>query len=659
MSNRRPLNAIRHEVDQFKVLSEGGNWQWAVVRRARDLIGVSALEVAVGSNSSGPDQQGLSSMMTDLQQQVAELSQRLVVCNEELRFAEERFVLADYLKTVPLSRTPLISVVLATKAERPGALRQAIASVFSQSYDRFEIVLVTTEPVDLGIHTGDQRIVLVIEPRPGISLARNVGLAAASGEFIVYADDDNTMAPHWLRSVVWALTTRGDIDVVYGARVHESVSGPMQWPPAFWHFERSWNPEVLQRFSAIDTQVLGHRAGLEEARWDESIPACVDWELATRITSSGRVLPLPVHACTYTTAAPSRITDEFNTPALRATIAGLAKKRRRLRLLSVVHAYPRHSESYVESELIALRSRFDISIATEWGPSAAQPDAVTAFPVFASVAEAIDRFQPEVALIHFADVAQRFQHVFQSAGIPYAVRSHSYDFEIAKAVAATVDPLRLALWVYPEYLESIPGALALPSLLHEAQEIPPSPGVRSGVVLASSALIKRRWPEILQLFASLVGIPRTMFLGESHGSQALPGELRVQAARIDPLINVQLDAKPLEIMRALTVTNTLIYDRPETHPVGNPRSVIEAWACGAIPVLPDHPECRRFAGDHARYFTSYTGASELIRELEECSASLGKERDANREYAIERFAHPDVHQRFANEFAELAASFLG
>ena len=39
---------------------------------------------------------------------------------------------------------------------------------------------------------------LITEPRPGLSLARNVGATAARGEFLIYLDDDAIPAPGWM-----------------------------------------------------------------------------------------------------------------------------------------------------------------------------------------------------------------------------------------------------------------------------------------------------------------------------------------------------------------------------------------------------------------------------------------------------------------------------
>jgi succinoglycan biosynthesis protein ExoM len=53
------------------------------------------------------------------------------------------------------------------------------------------------------------------EPRPGISHARNAGVAAAAGEFIAFLDDDEIAGPDWLASFL-ATARRFAADIVVG-----------------------------------------------------------------------------------------------------------------------------------------------------------------------------------------------------------------------------------------------------------------------------------------------------------------------------------------------------------------------------------------------------------------------------------------------------------
>jgi glycosyltransferase involved in cell wall biosynthesis len=97
-----------------------------------------------------------------------------------------------------VKRQPLFSVIVPTFG-RPVYLAEAVASVLDQSEQDFEIVVVddaSPEPVKEG---ADPRIrVIHRETNGGPAAARNTGLDAATGRYIVFCDDDDLMAPHRL-----------------------------------------------------------------------------------------------------------------------------------------------------------------------------------------------------------------------------------------------------------------------------------------------------------------------------------------------------------------------------------------------------------------------------------------------------------------------------
>jgi glycosyltransferase involved in cell wall biosynthesis len=96
---------------------------------------------------------------------------------------------------------PKISVVLPTY-NRLGRLQQVIAALAGQDYPKsdFEVIVVSDGSTDgtrayLDALRSPLRVQPIHQPNGGPATARNAGIAAATGEFIVFIDDDVVPAP--------------------------------------------------------------------------------------------------------------------------------------------------------------------------------------------------------------------------------------------------------------------------------------------------------------------------------------------------------------------------------------------------------------------------------------------------------------------------------
>lgn len=85
----------------------------------------------------------------------------------------------------------------------------------------------------------------LVEPKPGLSNARNCAVAAATGEYVLWTDDDVLVDPDWLRAYHRAFTRWPDA-AVFGGRIEPWFAGR---PPA-WLVQVF--PRVCCAFAARD-----------------------------------------------------------------------------------------------------------------------------------------------------------------------------------------------------------------------------------------------------------------------------------------------------------------------------------------------------------------------------------------------------------------------
>ncbi|MGE5272059.1 MAG: glycosyltransferase [Thiohalocapsa sp.] len=103
----------------------------------------------------------------------------------------------------PLPRTPPVSVVVcAYNAER--TMEACLASLETLNYPDYEVIVVNDGSTDgtLAISERFPYCRIISQPNKGLSVARNVGAEAATGEIVAYTDSDCVADPDWLTYLV-------------------------------------------------------------------------------------------------------------------------------------------------------------------------------------------------------------------------------------------------------------------------------------------------------------------------------------------------------------------------------------------------------------------------------------------------------------------------
>jgi glycosyltransferase involved in cell wall biosynthesis len=185
------------------------------------------------------------------------------------------------------SSPPLVSVIIPTY-NRCAILERAIESVLGQTFTDYELIVVddgsTDETADL-LDRYRNRVKVIRQENRGVSAARNTGIRASKGELVALLDSDDSWLPNKLeRQVAFfdacpeaLICQTEEIWVRNGRRVnpkkrHLKYSGMI--------FEKTL-PLCLVSPSAV----MMRRSLIKEVgMFDETLPACEDYDLWLRIT---------------------------------------------------------------------------------------------------------------------------------------------------------------------------------------------------------------------------------------------------------------------------------------------------------------------------------------------------------------------------------------
>lgn len=189
---------------------------------------------------------------------------------------------------------PAISVVIPVY-NRAGVVGRAITSVIRQTYRAQEIVVVDDGSYDGSIAAveaiGDSRIKII---RTGInkggSFARNIGIDAASGDFIALLDSDDWWLPGKLAKQVELLNRMEDMSNVICYTNLNSVGPYMSYMvnKQLYDVRMPLSEYLLVQCNAMQTSSLLLATEFARTiRFDERLPCFQDWDFVLRAKKSG------------------------------------------------------------------------------------------------------------------------------------------------------------------------------------------------------------------------------------------------------------------------------------------------------------------------------------------------------------------------------------
>jgi glycosyltransferase involved in cell wall biosynthesis len=133
-----------------------------------------------------------------------------------------------------------VSVLIPTHNPRPEYLRRTLTALRAQALaaNHWECLIIdnaSTSPLDIqaygDIAPAGTRV--LNEPRLGLTAARRRGLSEAAGEFAVFVDDDNLLAPDYLAAALDTFGRLPKVGAVGGRSIGEFETAPSEWHQEF------------------------------------------------------------------------------------------------------------------------------------------------------------------------------------------------------------------------------------------------------------------------------------------------------------------------------------------------------------------------------------------------------------------------------------------
>jgi LmbE family N-acetylglucosaminyl deacetylase len=200
---------------------------------------------------------------------------------------------------------PLISVIVRTR-DRPRLLADALASLYASTYRRLEIVLVNdggarpeiAEPAPLPL------VRVELPQNRGRAAAANAGIAAASGEWIAFLDDDDRVEPEHFATLAGLATGCGHRAVYTDAAVtvwEPDAAGGWSCVERRLPYSRDFDRErlLVDNYIPFHTLLVERSLVAEAGELDGALPFFEDWDFLIRLAVRAPFLHFARVTCEY------------------------------------------------------------------------------------------------------------------------------------------------------------------------------------------------------------------------------------------------------------------------------------------------------------------------------------------------------------------------
>ncbi len=185
-------------------------------------------------------------------------------------------------------RGSVISVVIPTYNRRE-LLPRAIGSVLNQTRAPREIIVVddgSTDDTAQIVGNDFPQVELILQENQGVSAARNSGIKTAPGDWLAFLDSDDAWLPHKLEKQLDMLVRHPEMKICHTGETwlkndRQVGQKKKHQKPSGWIFQKCLELCAISPSSVLIKREVFDTVGL----FDESLPACEDYDLWVRISA--------------------------------------------------------------------------------------------------------------------------------------------------------------------------------------------------------------------------------------------------------------------------------------------------------------------------------------------------------------------------------------
>ena len=180
-----------------------------------------------------------------------------------------------------------------------GHISESVGSVLGQSYEAIELIVVNDDSTDHSLQVlegiRDYRLVIISQPHSGVCVARNRGLAEATGDYVAFLDADDTWRPDCLEKLHSVLQKSPDAALAYCGWQNVGLPGGRGQPFIPADYEQPAKVEILLGGNRwpIHAALTRREAVIEAGGFDERFRISEDYHLWLRIATRHPIVRVP------------------------------------------------------------------------------------------------------------------------------------------------------------------------------------------------------------------------------------------------------------------------------------------------------------------------------------------------------------------------------